>query len=335
MLNTPTGLPISFSPRRLGHANILVRNLEESLTFYNRVCGLEIVMREPPIGAGFLTNGNTHHDIGLIQVTDKALIGADGHQIASAGQASKPRLNHLGWEMESEFDLVEAYRRAVAAGFPIHRTVRHKTSHSVYIFDPEGNSHEFYADIIQNWRDHTPEVTNIVSGNWTPGENLPSRVPKYVPHPEIRRVEGALIHPLRITHAAVIVRDLGSMRAFFAEVAGLREIYRADDVGVAAFASRHVQYPVTVALFALEGRAGARRGLHHAAFQVADENDLVASERRVAQAGIEVVRSVDNAHKRSFFVRDPNGILLEFYCARAREVTFDAIVRDSEAAFLI
>lgn len=335
MANASVEQAIRFNPRRLGHANIFVRDLEESLAFYNRVCGLEIVMREPPIRAGFLTNGNTHHDVGLLEVTDKPLIGVDGHLIAAAGYASKPRLNHLGWEMECEAALVEAYERAVAAGLRIHRTVRHKTSHSVYLFDPEGNYHEFYADTILNWRDRTPEVSNDVSGNWTPGEKPPSPERRYNATPHIRRVEDALIHPARITHVVFMAQELPRMRSFWEAVAGFKEIYHSQEHGAAAFLSEHKQYPFSVALFSVEGREGSKRGLHHASFQLEDEEELVASERRVGQAGIEVVRSVDNAHKRSFFIRDPNGLLLEFYCARSANIVFAAIATGTEATFSV
>ena len=58
---------VRFRPRRLGHANLWVGDLEATSGFYNRVLGLEEVRREPEITASFLSNGNTHHDLGLLQ----------------------------------------------------------------------------------------------------------------------------------------------------------------------------------------------------------------------------------------------------------------------------
>ena len=43
-----------FQPRRIGHANIFVGELDRSMTFYNEVVGLREAYRRPPIGAGFL-----------------------------------------------------------------------------------------------------------------------------------------------------------------------------------------------------------------------------------------------------------------------------------------
>ncbi|PYN49060.1 MAG: hypothetical protein DMD95_02100 [Candidatus Rokuibacteriota bacterium] len=50
---------VRFHPRRLGHANLFVSDLDRSMRFYNAVCGLEEVRREPAIRIGFLSNGNT------------------------------------------------------------------------------------------------------------------------------------------------------------------------------------------------------------------------------------------------------------------------------------
>ena len=58
---------VRFAPRRLAHANIFVGNLERSMSFYNKVCGIEEGRRETGIRAGFLSNGNTHHDIAAME----------------------------------------------------------------------------------------------------------------------------------------------------------------------------------------------------------------------------------------------------------------------------
>ena len=54
-------------PRRLGHVNLFVSDLEQSMAFYENVAGFHEIFREADIQAGFLSNGNTHHDFGLIQ----------------------------------------------------------------------------------------------------------------------------------------------------------------------------------------------------------------------------------------------------------------------------
>ena len=67
-----------FKPDRFAHANLFVDDVEESVAFYRDICGITEVFREPGIKAGFLSNGATHHDIGLMQVSTKPLIGKDG-----------------------------------------------------------------------------------------------------------------------------------------------------------------------------------------------------------------------------------------------------------------
>ena len=94
-----------FRPRRLVHANYFVSDLEQTMDFYKKVAGLEEVYRrapnnipDAPAFAGFLSNGNTHHDVAVI---------AKGQQ---------PSFNHFAYELENESDLLEGYRRATNMG---------------------------------------------------------------------------------------------------------------------------------------------------------------------------------------------------------------------------
>lgn len=309
--------PVHFSPRRLTHANLFVHDVEQSLRFYNQVCGLEIVLRQPKIRAGFVSNGNTHHDVGMIQVTPDELIGEDGHRILAPGQGARAGLNHVGWEMESEFELTKAHRRAIAAGWKIHRTVRHQTSHSVYVFDPDGNVHEFYADTVKDWR-NLYDRSRTVSGQWNPGENPPSMQARYHADPEIRRVEGAPLHPACVTHVVLLARNFDRMRQFFTEGAGLHEASWDEDAGLATYASPAARYAFTVAIVRAPAGAGPEvRGLHHVSFVVPTEAEIVLGRERLRAAGIAIEREAELAHKRSLFIRDPNGVLLEFYAPRA------------------
>lgn len=308
--------PVHFSPRRLAHANLFVADLERSLAFYNRVCGLEIVLRQPKINAGFVSNGNTHHDVGMIQVTPDGLFGEDGHRILAPGQGAQPGLNHVGWEMEHEFDLIKAHRRALAAGWKIHRTVRHQTSHSVYVFDPDGNVHEFYADTIGDWR-NTYDRSRKVSAQWNPGEDAPSMERRYHVDPEIRRVEDAALHPVRISHMVLLARNFDRMRLFLTEGAGLHEAYHDGDAGIAAYASPAMRYAFTVAIVRPPAGSGPDvRGVHHVSFEMPSEAEVDAGRERLRAAGVPVEREVDAPYKKSLFIRDPNGILLEFYAPR-------------------
>ena len=93
---------IKFGPRRLAHGNFFVRDVEASLDFYQRVCGLTLVFREPGIQAVFLSNGNSHHDVALMGVSAEARVGRDGQVQVPRGRGTLPGLNHLGFEMATE-----------------------------------------------------------------------------------------------------------------------------------------------------------------------------------------------------------------------------------------
>src|SRR4051812_24150510 len=209
MPDTIETIAVRFAPRRLGHANIFVGDLERSMRFYTDVCGVEEVRREPGIGAGFLSNGATHHDLGLMQASGGTRIGRDGHVQVSSGRGERAGLNHFGWEMDTEAALVAAWKRAAAAGVAIHRLTDHQLSHSVYLFDPEGNLHEFYADALKDWRTiFNPTREDLISGDWDPTAAAPMQEPNWHAKPEVRRVKGAVFHPISITHAGLAVRDL-------------------------------------------------------------------------------------------------------------------------------
>lgn len=300
---------VQIAPRRLGHANLFVGQLERSLEFYNRVCGLEEVRREPGIGAGFLSNGSTHHDIGLIQVGEQARVGLDGHVQVPKGRGTRPGLNHLGWEMETEQQLVDAHRRARAAKAPIHRTTNHQISHSVYMFDPEGNLNEFYADVMKDWRTlFNPFRDDLVSGPWDPDAQPASREANYNPKPEIRRVAGAMFHPVRISHAVLVARELGRLRDFYVDVGGLRLVAETPQY-VCLRGTETSIYDLT--LFQMTD--SLRPGLHHVGFELADSTDVENREAALRAAGVPVETTPRYPAKRSVVFRDPDGLGIEMY----------------------
>jgi catechol 2,3-dioxygenase len=305
---------VQFAPRRLGHANLFVGLLERSMEFYNRICGLEEVRREPGIGAGFLSNGNTHHDLGLMQIGEQPRVGLRGHVQIPKGRGSRAGLNHLGWEVETEKRLVAAYERARAAGIRIHRTTNHQLSHSVYVFDPDGNLNEFYADVIKDWRTiFNPGREDLVSGPWDPDAGTASGEPNYNPRPELARVADAVFHPVRITHAVLVARDFERMRAFYTDVAGLQPVH--EGPGGAFVCLRGTSSRYDLALF--RAGDGLSPGLHHMAFEVTDERELDEARALLGRAGIEPEVAISNRAKQSLFFRDPDGLGVEMYAPRS------------------
>ena len=309
-MNDIAAAHVRFSPRRLGHANLFVGELERSVGFYNRICGLEEVRREPGICAGFLSNGNTHHDVGLVQVKEAEAKGIGGYVQISTSRMTRPGLNHLGWELESEKQLVEAYERYLAAGLDVHRTTDHQISHSVYVFDPEGNLNEFYADAMHDWRSiFNPDREDLVSSHWNPLAAARSDEPMYPASPRLRSVEGAVFHALRITRAVLVASDLSRLRRFYEDIGGLEPAYEGpggDFVCLRGTSS-------ICDLVLLAARDGLQPGLHHVSFELDHDTDLDAAAAALPDAGLEVERRVDAQTKRSVFIRDPDGIGVELY----------------------
>ncbi len=307
----PTGraarASVHFGPRRLGHVNLFVGDVERSARFYHDVCGLELVRREPAITAAFLSNGNTHHDVGLIQVSPEARRGRDGSVQPSGTRGKRPGLNHLGFEMESETELVAAYRRAIAASVPLHSTADHIISRSIYVFDPAGHLLEFYSDALEDWRTvFNPEQDDLVTAAWTPGATPPAADRYYPVNPEIRRVPGALVPCRKIAYVALGVPRLDEALAFYGEVAGLAVTARGDRTAALRGDAS------TFDLVLVETTGGQRPALHHVAFEVESDAELAEARHRLVAAGMSIDGEVERPHKRSVFVRDPDGILVEY-----------------------
>ena len=58
---------------------------------------------------------------------------------------------------------------------------------------------------------------------------------------------------------------------------------------------------------------------HHAAFEVKDEETLLASERNLRNQNIPILASVDTPWKKSFYLLDPDNLATEYYVRRAEQ----------------
>jgi catechol 2,3-dioxygenase len=301
-----------FRPRRLGHANLWVKDLHRSEGFYNSVCGLAVEFTEPDLVAAFLGTGNTPHDLGMIEITGgKARYGRDGLLQIPAGVGSKVGLGHLAWELENEAELVDGYRRAKSAGLPIGRTVDHQVAHSVYMNDPDGNSVEFYCDTIKDWRSVLHGEMDLITGAWDPEAAPPATDPRYDEAPRASVVPDAPIHPVRMTHAVLATRDVSTLADFYRRVVGLKAVCTSTDGSVVCLKGSHPAYSQNIAICEAD-----RAEYHHIAFLLADEDAVVAAEAALRAHGVTPERSVDVASKRSFFLSDPDGFRIEFYALR-------------------
>lgn len=287
-----------FQPRRLGHVNLIVNNTDASMDFYKRVVGLEEVYRVPAIGGGFLSNGNTHHDVGMVQSS------------GPSGRGRRPGLNHLAFELESEVHLVQGYERSRADNLEFERTLDHDIAHSAYCADPDGVSCELYADVVKEWRTaRTGEVTKP-KPVWWPGKTPPVLERNYHVNPEIRRVDDAIFHPLRTKHATLVVTDLDESLQFYTQRIGMNIL--ASGSGYAILGGSCGEMNLSL----VEQGANRQAGYHHVGFEVADEQDLKASVARWHAEGGKVLREVDHSLRLAVFIEDVDGLLLQFFVDR-------------------
>ena len=307
---------VRFRPRRVAHGNFFVSDLEASMRYYNDVLGLREVFREPGIGAGFLSNGSSHHDVGLIQVTDRTLTGRDGQVQVAADRGRAPGLNHIGLEMETEAELVAAYERAREAEVEIHRTVDHQISHSVYLFDPDGNYLEFYADADQDWRAiYEANEGQLITGNWAPDLENASTSPKYVASPELARVPDAPLTPRRAARVSLMVSEMPTMLAFYEEVVGMTLVAGGVAEGFAVLSGAVGNWDVGL----FEAAGGSHPGLHHFGFELGSGDELEEAVKRLERQGVEPEIRISHPTKESVAVRDRDGIMLEFFIERSRD----------------
>lgn len=292
--------PKFFQPRRLGHVNLVVADVERSMDFYMQVVGLEEAYRRPQVKAGFLSNGATHHDIGMVESS-----GPLGHG-RPAG------LNHTAFELETEVDLVNGYERAIAAGVKFERTADHDIAHSAYGADADGNEYEIYADVIHDWRAARHGVVTKPKPNWTPGLTPPHAERNYHADPEIRRVAGAVFHPLAATHAVLAVENFEAAFDDYHDIVGLGLVAGGREATFAVFGGTCG----TRSLGLFRADSGRSPGLQHVGFQVADDADLDDSIQRAAKAGVAIEETFDHPARRGVFIRDIDDIRLQFYVDR-------------------
>ena len=101
---------------------------------------------------------------------------------------------------------------------------------------------------------------------------------------------------------------------FYTDFAGLDVAYMAPD---GAYAYLRGAAPTPDFHCALFARAeGLENGCHHFSCEMADEAQVVDAEEALAARNIPTVATIDSATKRSFYLRDPDGFLVEFYATR-------------------
>ncbi|HEV7577936.1 MAG TPA: VOC family protein [Caldimonas sp.] len=310
-----------FAPRRLGHANVFVGDYEKAFSFYHDIVGFEEVYRQPDNRASFISNGNTYHDMALTDVKSK---------YASPGQ--EPGLFHIAFELENEVRLVEGYRNAVAAGVSFEHTADHDVAHSLYQSDPDGNGVELYADVVEDWRTARHGIIVKKKPEWIPGVTTePIEVSLHPKEPEIRVVEHSIFHARRVTHVGFMADDFEALFDYYIGVIGLEVLIGTRTADFAVLRGVASNGDVTL----LRGRDGEARGMHHVGIEVASEVDLARALKALPGVGIGVEAEIDHPARHTVCIRDPDGMLLQFYVNRDWNAAALAGVTREQAPYLL
>lgn len=121
---------------RIGHVHLKVTDLQRALDFYVGLLGFELVTTYGD-QAAFISAGGYHHHIGLNTWYSKGGSPAPKH---TAG------LFHTAICYPTRKDLAIAFKRLVAAGYPISGAADHGVSEAIYLDDPDQNGVELYWD---------------------------------------------------------------------------------------------------------------------------------------------------------------------------------------------
>lgn len=288
-----------FKPRRLGHANLWVSDYEKAYNYYRNVIGFEHAYIQPDNKASFVSNGNTYHDYGLIDVRSP---------YAKPGQ--KPGLNHFALELRNEVELAEGYRRAKAAGIAFSSMQDHDVAHSLYMTDPDGNEVEVYADVVADWRSARSGQIIKKKPQYIPGETSTPVADELFPkNPEILVVKEAPIHPWKVAHISLLTRDYSGMLDFYTSVIGLQIL-------AGGASADFVILKGTASKCDLVLHRSSEAGLNHVGIEMAEESHLEAAIAAIKGTDIQVVSDVQHEVRRSLVILAMDGIRTQFFVDR-------------------
>lgn len=135
------------SVKELGHIVLYVSDIDKSVAFYRDVIGFNIVLGgEGGMPVAMFSSGRTHHELLLIQVGSGAKPIPSGRRVG---------MYHFGLKVGDTDDELRAVLAHIqAAGVQLAGASDHTVTHSLYLFDPDGNELELYVDVPGvDWND--------------------------------------------------------------------------------------------------------------------------------------------------------------------------------------
>jgi catechol 2,3-dioxygenase len=126
-----------------------------------------------------------------------------------------------------------------------------------------------------------------------------------------------MLHPERIAHLVLKVRNLEQSKKFYTETLGMRVMKDVPQLR-AVFLSFNGRDHHEIALFEIGAKAEAPKpnqtGMLHVAFRLRTEDDLVAAYKELKEKGAPVSFTVNHGVSKSIYFRDPDDNELEVYC---------------------
>ena len=302
------------TPRRLVHHNFMVSDVARTIDFYNQVLGIEETFR---IGTnvGFLSNGNTHHDLGFSQVSEStrnkgAEIRDIGIDQLSPDWGHKAGLNHFAYEMFNEAELVTAYDRLLEFGVKPYLVDDRIVTRSVYFVDPEGNGIEYTVDMLRNWRDYRKPGVKLEHRDYVPGQEPPVTETFVNWDPEVRRVDEAALHAKRSSHSMIVAKDFAEMRRFYIDVVGLVEKFLSPN---GEFSVLHGKdFPGYSFVLAAES-ANRPVGVRYIGFEMVNPEDIMRADELLADRDVRVEYKIEHPKKQVVYFRDPDDVLIQCF----------------------
>ena len=125
-----------------------------------------------------------------------------------------------------------------------------------------------------------------------------------------------MLHPERIAHVVLKVRNLEQSKKFYTETLGMRVMKDLPQLR-AVFLSFNGRDHHEIALFEIGEKAEAPKphqtGMLHIAFRLRTEDDLVAAYKELKEKEVPVSFTVNHGVSKSIYFRDPDDNELEVY----------------------
>jgi catechol 2,3-dioxygenase len=127
----------------------------------------------------------------------------------------------------------------------------------------------------------------------------------------------------RINHIVLKVRSLIESDKFYGDALGLKRVGERADMWFYSAGEHHHDLALIEVGDEASSPGHRQTGLFHFCFDVDSEASLASLHHRCSEAGIQILGEVDHNIMRSFYVRDPDGNIVELGVDLPREEWFD------------